>query len=229
MSGVIGFVFARGGSKGVKNKNLRELAGKTLLAHAIIQAQAADAIERVIVSTDSDAIAEEALKFGAEVPFMRPSELAGDDAPEWLAWRHALEQVNGSDDTPVDPFVSVSPTAPLRSPADIDACVERYQRGGVDVVITATEARRSPHFNMVTLAGDGMATLVIPPDTTINRRQEAPDVFDMTTVCYAVDPRYLMEADDMLQGRVGAVLVPPERALDIDSELDLKIAEALIT
>ena len=90
---VVAFVFARGGSKGLPGKNLRPLAGKPLIAHAIEHALAVPRIERVIVSTDSTDIAQVARDFGAEVPFMRPAELATDDSPEWLSWRHAVDFV----------------------------------------------------------------------------------------------------------------------------------------
>ncbi len=222
-----GFVFARGGSKGVKGKNMRWIGGKSLVAMAVEHGLAARTIGRVVISTDSREIAAEAKAAGAEAPFMRPPELAADDAPEWLAWRHALEEIEKDGDK-VETFVSISPTAPLRAPEDIDTCVERLARGDADVVITVTPARRSPHFNMVSLDGDGMASLVIPPEREISHRQNAPGVFDMTTVCYAVRPEYLMGAAGMMAGRVAAVLVPADRALDIDTELDLKIAEALI-
>ncbi|MBT8489513.1 MAG: NTP transferase domain-containing protein, partial [Deltaproteobacteria bacterium] len=87
---IVGFIFARGGSKGVKNKNIRQLAGKPLIAYAIETAKQSKLIDRVIVSTEDDEIAEIALSFGAEVPFVRPKELAQDNTPEILAWKHAI-------------------------------------------------------------------------------------------------------------------------------------------
>lgn len=221
---VVAFIFARGGSKGVPGKNLRLVDGKSLLAHAIEASRSAASIERIIVSTDDEDIAAAARECGAEVPFLRPSELAGDDAPEWLAWRHALGEVGD-----VGLFVSVPTTAPLRDPADIDACVARFRQGGLDVVFAVTEAAHNPYFNMVTLDDDGLARLVISPDTEVQRRQSAPPVFDITTVCYAVSPSFIESADGLFDGRVGVVQVPPVRAIDIDTELDLKIAEALVS
>lgn len=225
MTEAIGFVFARGGSKGVPGKNLRQLAGKPLLAHAIAAAKATRCISRVVVSTDDPAIAEAAREWGGEVPFLRPAELAGDQSPEWLAWQHAIRAVRA--ETPFDVFVSVPTTAPLRAPQDIEACVDRLGKGGVDIVVTVTPASRSPYFNMVTLAADGAAALVIPPAATVHNRQAAPPVFDMTTVCYAARADFVLAAGGIFDGRVGAVVVPRERALDIDSELDLEIAACL--
>jgi len=220
---VVAFIFARGGSKGVPGKNLRRLSGKSLLAHAIEAARAAAAVERIVVSTDDEDIAAAARQCGAEVPFLRPSELATDDAPEWLAWRHALGEIGD-----VGLFVSVPTTAPLRAAVDIDACVARFREGDCDAVFAVTPAAHNPYFNMVTIDDDGLARLAISPDTEVRRRQSAPPVFDITTVCYVVSPSFIESADGLFDGRIGVVEVPPERAVDIDTELDLKIAEALI-
>lgn len=226
-SRIVGFVFARGGSKGVPGKNLRPLGGIPLIAHAVRTALASRHVRRMVVSTDDPAIAEAARRAGAETPFARPAELAQDSSPEWLAWRHAIAETARLDGKPFDIFVSVPTTAPLRAPQDIDACVERFLKGDCDVVVTVSPAHRSPYFNMVTLDGAGLARLVIPPDRAVATRQTAPPVFDMTTVCYVARPSFVLEANGMFEGRVAAVEVPSERALDIDTELDLKIAEAL--
>jgi N-acylneuraminate cytidylyltransferase len=223
---VVAFIFARGGSKGFPGKNIAPFDGKPLIAHAILAARAARSVGRVIVSTDDERIAAVAREWGAEVPFMRPAELAGDCSPEWLAWRHAIDAVDAAGPK-VDVFVSVPTTAPLRQAADVDACVARFREGDVDVVLTVTPAARNPYFNMVTVDGERHAHLVIPPDKTVHTRQTAPKVFDITTVCYVVDPAFLRRADGLFAGRVGVIEVPAERAVDIDTALDLKVAEAL--
>ncbi|MCB0791915.1 MAG: acylneuraminate cytidylyltransferase family protein [Flavobacteriales bacterium] len=220
------FVFARGGSKGLPGKNLRLLAGKTLIAHAVESALAAKGIGRVVVSTDHPGIARAAAAAGARIPFQRPAELAADTTPEWLAWRHALDWAE-ADHGPLEAFVSVPPTAPLRAPEDIEACLDRFARGDADVVLCVTEAHRNPYFNMVTLDDAGRAALVIPPDGPVARRQDAPAVYDITTVCYVVRPDFLRRAEGLFQGTVAAVTVPVERAVDIDTALDLRVAEAL--
>lgn len=223
MTKTVAFIFARGGSKGLSGKNLRPLRGKSLIAHAIDQAKASRYIDRVVVSTDDPEIAEAARAAGAEVPFLRPADLAGDRSPEWLAWRHALEQLAGE----VDEFVCVPTTSPLRAPCDIDACIERFRRGDVDTVMTVTPAQRSPWFNMVTVDEAGHAARVIEPEQDLHHRQTAPPVFDVTTVCYVADPAFIMNADGLFAGRVGTIQVPAERAVDIDTEVDLRVAEAL--
>lgn len=228
-SSVCAFIFARGGSKGVPRKNIRALAGKPLIAHAILCARASSKVQRVIVSTDDPDIAVIAREWGAETPFLRPAELSGDDAPERLAWRHALKFLQETEGRMPDVFVSVPTTSPLRKPQDVDACVQMLLDSDADIVITVTPAARSPYFNMVTLH-DGEARLVIEPSQgTMHHRQDVPPVFDMTTVAYAARPRHIMEKDSIFGGKVGAVQVPLERALDIDTPLDWIIAEALLT
>lgn len=222
---VVGAIFARGGSKGVPRKNLRPLAGKPLVAHAIATARASRLIDRVVVSTDDEQIAAVARQHGAEVPFLRPAELSGDAAPEWLAWRHLIENLPPREGRALDVFVSVSPTSPLRGIEDVDACIRTLLAGDVDVVITVRPAARSPYFNMVTIDPSGYARLVIPPASTIHGRQASPPVFDMTTVAYAARPEFVLAADSLFAGRVKAVVVPEERALDIDTQWDFQIAE----
>ena len=218
-----GFVFARGGSKGLPGKNLLPLGGVPLVGRAVRSGLDSGVIERMFVSTDDAAIAEAARGHGAEVPFLRPEELAADDAPEWLAWRHAVDNVDDC-----DVFVSLPATSPLRTADDVRACVAAYTRGGCDIVITVRAAQRHPSFNMVTIGADGLARLAMPPDAAITRRQDAPKVFDMTTVAYVTSPGFIRRASGAFEGRVRAVEIPPERALDIDDELDYRFARFLL-
>jgi N-acylneuraminate cytidylyltransferase len=124
----------------------------------------------------------------------------------------------------------VPATSPLRLPEDIDACIDEYERSGADVVLTVTPARRSPWFNMVKRESDGSFTLVNDDgkNERISRRQDAPDVFDLTTVAYVVHSDYVLTHDDLFCGRVSAVVVPVARAADIDTQFDFEIAEMLM-
>lgn len=224
----IAFIFARGGSKGLPGKNIRALIGKPLIVWSIEQALAIKRIERVIVSTDSEEIAAVARAYGAEVPFIRPAEFARDDSPEWLAWRHALAFLLETTGSLPEAMVSVPATAPLRLPIDIENCLDQYEKGDADMVITVTDAHRSPYFNMVKVNMDGTVGLVIPPQSTITRRQDAPAVFDMATVAYVARPEFVMTHNAAFEGRVRSVHVPAERAIDIDTLLDFQIAECLL-
>ena len=218
-----GFIFARGGSKGLPGKNIKPLGGLPLIGHAVNAARESGLIDRIIVSTDDEEIAETARRCGAEVPFMRPAELARDDSPEWLAWRHAIGEVED-----FDVFVSLPCTAPLRNGEDVKRCIELYRAGGCDMVVTTRKAERHPSFNMVTRDADGYVHVAMPPAETVTRRQDAPEVFDMTTVAYVSSPRFILENDSLFAGRVKAVEIPAERAVDIDTELDFAFAEFLM-
>lgn len=221
MTGCIAFIFARGGSKGVPRKNLQMLGDRPLIAHSIRVAQETPGIDRVIVSTDNHEIADVAREWGGEVPFMRPDDLAGDDSSEWLAWQHAIRSV-----PPFETFLSIPATSPLRSSRDISAVLETLSAGHCDVVITTCAAQRSPYFNMVRLES-GYAKIALTPQHPFVRRQDAPKLFDMTTVAYASTPDFILRAGGLFEGRVKAVEVPVERALDIDTQLDLDIARFL--
>ena len=223
----IAFIFTRGRSKGLPGKNIRLFGGKPLIAWSIQHAQAVKRISRVIVSTDSQEIAAVAQQYGAEAPFIRPAELAQDDSPEWLAWRHALNYLRETTDMLPEVMVSVPATAPLRLPLDVENCLDEYEGGGADVVITVTDARRSPYFNMVTIKADKTVHLVSPPQLPLISRQQVPVVYDMTTVCYAASTEFVMTHNSIFEGRVKAVRVPPARGLDIDTLLDFQIAESV--
>ena len=126
-----------------------------------------------------------------------------------------------------DVMISIPATAPLRLPLDIENCLDEYEKGNVDVVITVTDAQRSPYFNMVKENADGTVGLVIPPQTKVTRRQDAPTVYDIATVAYVASPDFVMANQSAFEGRVRSVHVPVERAIDIDTLMDFEIAEIL--
>jgi CMP-N-acetylneuraminic acid synthetase len=229
-SGVVALIPARGGSKGVPRKNIRQLAGKPLIAYSIQTALESKLIERVVVSTEDIEIAEVARRWGAEVPFMRPRELATDDSPEWLTWQHAIQSLNGADDGfKVEMLVCVSPTSPLRNVEDVEACIRTLQESDADLVISTRAADRNPYYNMVAIDDNGYARLAVEPSERFHRRQDAPQLFDITTVAYAARPDFIMRATGIFDGKVKAVLVPSERAVDIDTELEFSFAEYLLS
>lgn len=224
---VIAAVFARGGSKGVPDKNQRLLGGTPLVVRAVEQAFACRSVDRVILSTDSATIAELGRSAGAEVPWLRPSHLSADTAREWDAWRHLLGWLAEEGDEP-DRLLVVPCTAPLRSVDDLERCLAAAEDPSADIVLTVTTAHRNPWFNMVTVDEHGCARLVLEPDRRVHRRQDAPSVFDVTTVAFVARPRFVMSSDSIYDGSVRAVEVPVERSLDIDTELDFQFAEFLL-
>lgn len=226
---VLGAIFARGGSKRVPGKNLRSLAGKPLIAHAIDTGHQSEWIDRVIVSTDDDEIAKVSRQYGADVPFMRPAELASDQASEWHAWQHAINTLQSQKDSPaLDVFVCIPTTSPLRSVADVDLCIQTFIDSDVDIVITASPAEKNPYYNMIVMDEHGLARQVIESETSVYRREAYPAVYDMTTVAYVARPDFVLNSVSPFSGKVKAVLIPPERALDIDTELDFKFAEFIL-
>lgn len=225
---IVCFIFARGGSKGVHKKNIKLLGGKPLIFYSINLAKKSSNISEIIISTDDQEIAEIAVKEGAEVPFMRPSNLASDDASEWAAWQHAINwyQKNRGH---FDFFISLPATSPFRELSDIESCLSVIKNDSyVDIVITVTESKRSPYFNMVKIENNNSARIVIPREEYILRRQDVPEVFDMTTVAYVARPEFIMNSKGIFDGNVRAIKIPAERAIDIDTVFDFKIAEALI-
>jgi CMP-N-acetylneuraminic acid synthetase len=227
MTDVASFIFARGGSRELRNKNILDFAGKPLIAWTIKQALANPQIKRVIVSTDSPEIAEISKSFGAEVPFLRPPELATDTSPELLSWQHALNYLNKTEGKVPEVFVSLPCTAPLRSQEDITRNLQRLLESGGDLVLSVTPSQRSPYFNMVQLQPNGAATLVIDTAHGYTRRQDVPLTYDVTTVAYSGKSSYILETKSLLSGKVYATVVDQERAIDIDNLLDFQFAEYL--
>lgn len=220
------FIFARGGSKGLPRKNIKLLAGKPLLQHSIDTALTAPSIDQVFVSTDDAEIADVAYAAGAIV-IDRPAELASDTSPEWLSWRHAVEWVQAHYGE-FDGFVSLPATSPLRSVDDVEGAINKLILTEADICISVTPACRSPFFNMVKLTESGMVELVNNPQGEVVRRQDAPEVFDITTVVYATTPNFVLTHNGIFSGKVTSIEVPKERAVDIDDIYDFKLAEAII-
>ena len=216
------FIFARGGSKGVPGKNIKEICGKPLIAYSIEIAKEIKGIEKIFVSTEDDKIATVAEKFGADI-IPRPHDLAQDDSPEWLAWQHAVKWLEKKE-VYFDIFISLPTTSPLRNKNDITKCLALLDRK-TDVVVGITEAMRNPYFNMVRKDRNDFIDLIMKNDDHYTRRQETPAIFDMTTVAYASRPEFISNFTSIFDGKIKGVEIPIERALDIDTELDFQIAE----
>jgi N-acylneuraminate cytidylyltransferase len=232
MSGCTAFIFARGGSKGVRNKNIVQVAGKPLLAYSIASALRSRSISKVVVSTEDARIAAAARAHGAEV-LDRPAELAADHTPEVLAWRHAVESFPGLFAGPEpQPFISLPATSPLRAPEDVDAAVEKLRGTGCDIVFGITPSSRNPYLNMVVIGPDDLIRIAID-GSSAKRRQDLPEMYDITTCVYAARAAHVLgcarKGTRLIDGRVGYVVIPPERALDIDTHFDVHLAELLLS
>ena len=220
------FIFARGGSRGVRDKNIRLVADKPLIAHSIDTALASTYIDTVLVSTDSDEIAAVSTSYGAKV-LSRPAELAADNSPELLAWKHAIESSKAYFSS-TSTFVSLPATSPLRAASDIDKAIEKFQQGSCDILFGISQAHRNPYLNMVKVNKDKLIEILNSGSKAV-RRQGVPPVYDVTTCVYIGDTDYILACDRLMQGRVGYIEIPVERALDIDTEYDLYLANLILS
>jgi len=221
-------ICVRGGSKGVKNKNIRPLAGKPLLAHTLEQARQCKLFQRIAVSSDSEAILKVAAKWGADELVVRPPELALDTSPKIPAIRHCVEQIELRTGKRFNIVVDLDATSPLRLTEDIIGAVDLLETQGISNVITAAPARRSPYFNLVELTEDGVARLSKPLEKNIVRRQDSPLCFDMNASIYVWKRSALFDNPTVFNTDTGLFVMPENRSMDIDTELDFEIVEMLM-
>ncbi len=223
-------ICARGGSKGIKDKNLRELAGKPLIAHGIVQAKESGMFSAIAVSSDSEAILKAAREWGADHAIERPAELASDTAAKVPAIRHCAETVETETGSTFDTIVDLDATAPLRSLDDIQGVIELLEKSGVANVVSGTASRRSPYFNLVELDETARVHLSKAPATAIQRRQNSPECFDLNASVFAWTRKALFSGNDSAIGDDTLLYVmPEERSIDIDTETDFRFVEFLMT
>ena len=221
-------ICARGGSKGVKNKNIRNLAGKPLIAYTLEQARTSGLFDLIAVSSDSLEILEIALSLDADLLVNRPVELASDTAAKLPVIRHCVEEAERISGKRFDVVVDLDATSPLRLVADIQDTVDMLEREKISTVITAAPARRSPYFNLVELGENGMVRLSKPPGKPIVRRQDSPKCFDMNASIYVWQRAALFNYPTVFNADTQLFVMPEERSIDIDSELDFEIVEFLM-
>tara|TARA_B100000795_G_scaffold255993_1_gene228088 strand:- start:3746 stop:4447 length:702 start_codon:yes stop_codon:yes gene_type:complete len=220
------FIFARGGSKGIEKKNIKSFGGKPLIAHSILQALKSEAFDRVFVSTEDKEIAKIASSYGADI-IIRPDYLADDDSPEWLAWKHAIDYVEENYGN-FKRFVSLPATSPLRNSSDIINALDLLDANvSADLCLGICQSSKSPYFNMVIKNEQNFLELAHQTNDVINRRQDAPSIFDITTVVYAARTDFIKENNNIFAGTVIGFEIPKERAVDIDDILDFQFAEFL--
>jgi CMP-N-acetylneuraminic acid synthetase len=224
---VLAVVPARGGSKGVPRKNIRPLAGKPLLAYTLEAARAAARISRLVVSTDDEEIAAAARQWGADVPFLRPPHLADDAAPQVEVVLHALQTVEALEQAVYPYVVLLQPTAPLRSPGDIDASLDLLISSGCDSVVSYCRVEREHPYYMATLEdGRPRPVLEVPPGLTA--RQQYPAVYLRNGAVYAARREVLLERRSFYGTDVRAYVMPSRRSINIDTLFDLELAEFLL-
>jgi len=228
MSCVLCTICARGGSKGVKNKNIKELHGKPLIAYTIEQAKESGLFEHIVISTDSDDIAKVAQEYGAEVFFKRSSEMASDTAGKLDVIKDAFVRSEAYYQKQYDYLIDLDATAPLRSVDDIKNSFAQFLKDDNSNLITAMPSRRSPYFNLVEVSNDGKVTLSKKLDSSIVRRQDAPKSYDMNASIYIWKRESLLDQKSLFLEKTGLYVMPEERSIDIDTELDFEFVEFMM-
>ncbi len=224
---ILGHIGARGGSKGLPGKNMALLQGRPLIDWSLDQLLADPAVGAVVVSTDSPEIYAHALARGTLPIGLRPAHLATDTAAKWHVWQHALDASEALAG-PVDAFLDLDCTAPLRAPEDIAAALALFAAERPDMVMSCCPARKNPYFNLVEPDATGALHVSKPLPGGVVARQQAPVVYEHAASTYVVDPAYLRRATSLFEGRVIPYLMPAERAIDIDSALDFRIVAYLM-
>jgi N-acylneuraminate cytidylyltransferase/CMP-N,N'-diacetyllegionaminic acid synthase len=218
---------ARGGSKGVPRKNLRLLAGKPLIAWTIEAALGAPSLRRVIVSTDDPEIAQVARRWGADVPFRRPSALARDETPGIEPVLHAVEWLAQHGGYQPDEVLLLQPTSPLRTARDIEAAIRLGRQTNADAVVSVTPVHEHPYWTKQ-LEPDGRLTSCAPPEEAGLRRQELPPRYVVNGAIYLVRSSVLLAAHTFYTERTYGYVMPRERSLDIDTSWDFRLAELVL-
>lgn len=221
-----GVIPARGGSKGLPRKNLRTLGGLSLLGHAIASARESSRLDRFIVSTEDPEIADEARRHGAEIPFVRPTDLASDEAGMAPVLQHAVRWLEAAAGIRPDLVVTLQPTSPFRSGDDIDRTIEKVVVTGADSAQTVTEAAYHPFF-MKTLDGDRTVPL-FPDGHKFVRRQDAPSVFQPSGAVYVTRVALLLDQGRILGDDNRAIVIGFEASVNIDTEWDFLLAELIL-
>jgi CMP-N,N'-diacetyllegionaminic acid synthase len=228
MANILCTICARGGSKGVKNKNIKPINGKPLIAYTIEQAKQSKLFEQIVISTDSDKIANISKKYGAEVFFKRSYEMASDTAGKLNAIKDAFMRSEEYYDTKFDYLIDLDATAPLRDVKDIIDSFQQFLNNDNDNLITAMPSRRSPYFNLVEVAKNGQVHLSKTLDNSIVRRQDAPKSYDMNASIYIWKRDTILNEKSLFLDKTGLYVMPEERSIDIDSELDYKFVTFLM-
>ena len=225
---ILAIIPARGGSKTVKKKNIRNLNGKPLIAYTINAAKDSGIFDKIIVSTDDVEIAEIAKQFGAEVPFIRPAAISQDETTDLPVYRHALEWLEEKEGFKPSIIAWLRPTSPLRSPEDIKGAIELLRSSGDDWVRSVCEAEHHPYW-MYSVENGKMHSFIRGLDLSkYFRRQQLPPVYRLNGAVDVTWYKTIIEKQMLYQGKMSAFTMPHERSLDIDTILDFILAEEYI-
>jgi len=219
---VLAIIPARGGSKGLPRKNVRNLAGKPLIAWTIEAAKKSKFIDRLILSSEDAEIIEAAKQWGCEAPFVRPVALAQDETPGIDVVLHAIEEV-----AEYDYILLLQPTSPLRTTKDIDECIKHCLKQKANSCVSLVQSQKSPYW-MFQVDKNGKMKPLLTKGPTYSRRQDLPAVYAINGALYFAKREWLLKKKTFFTKETIAHIMPPERSLDVDSELDLMICDLLL-
>ena len=221
---ILGVITARGGSKGIPGKNIKDLGGKPLIAYTIEVAKESKLITDLILSTDNEEIIKVAKEYGCEVPFVRPKKLAEDKTPHLPVMQHAVEFMENEKGCTYDAVLILQPTSPLRTSKDIDGTIKTLFKEGVDSAASIVEVNSGEHpMRMKKLNGNILEPYSVE-ETTI-RRQDLPAAYKRSSAVYAMKRDTFMVKNSLYGDSIAGYLVPIERYVDIDEPFDWTIAE----
>ena len=226
---ILAVIPARGGSKGVPRKNIRLVAGKPLIAYTLEAALVVRRrLHRLIVSTDDAEVAEVARRYGADVPFMRPAELAGDRAPMIPVLQHAVQTIEAMDHIHLDWVLLLQPTAPFRAPQDIEAALNLAGRGGCDSVISVVQVFAVHPILMKRIENNRLLPFCIEEQEGTRRQDYQPPAYMRNGAIYLTRRAVLMEQNSIWGQVIRPYVMPEERSISIDSEMDMKQADLML-
>ncbi|MBC8331869.1 MAG: acylneuraminate cytidylyltransferase family protein [Anaerolineae bacterium] len=227
MISVLALIPARGGSKGVPNKNIARVGGKPLVAWTILAAKQVRSVDRIVVTTDSPEIARVARDYQAEVPFIRPPELALDDTPGMPPILHAIQWLETNQSYCPDYIMCLQPTSPLRSSQDIDAVIRIALDKDADSIVSVSSVQQHPQW-MKYVDAEGRMADYFPAADLIMRRQDLPPVYALNGAIYLTRRNILLEKETWYAPETYAYIMPPERSIDIDTSWDLYLTNLLL-
>ncbi|MGB0383249.1 MAG: cytidylyltransferase domain-containing protein [Ardenticatenaceae bacterium] len=227
MNKFVGIITARGGSKSIPRKNVKLLAGKPLIAWTIEAALQSDGLNRVIVSTDDQEIAQVARQWGAEVPFMRPAELAQDETPSIFAILHTVNWLDKFESYQPDFVMCLQPTSPLRTAQDIDAVIELTLQKKVDSVVSVTPVDHHPYW-VKKVDDNGRIHDFVTLNQPISRRQDLPAVYGLNGSIYLAHREVLLERKGWYTEQTLGYIMPPKCSFDIDTPWDFYLVDLIL-